>query len=207
MSYTSEYAAGNYAPLCASPVAAGLIDIKLAFPAWINNGDGSYTRGSMVRLGQASDLIDIQTRPFYNKIYGDRNGGQAGPPIEQQYLGRIITINFALSTWNSTAINLLAGYRHGVAAPSAGNNVSNAVGGADWQDNIGRMMMQRGIRLCLDSGSVTSTRNFWCCIAEEPIAVGVGTKFAEYRFSFTAYRSGCNLPTADIIEDTDNTFG
>lgn len=206
MPYTSSYDDANYAPLCASPVAAGLVDIKLAFPAWINNGDNTYTRGAMVRLGQASDLIDIQTKPFYNKIYGDANGGQSGPPIEQQYLGRIITINFALSTWNSAAINLLAGYRHGVPAPTAGNNIANAIGGADWQDNIGRMMLYRGMRLCLDAGTPVSTRNFWCCVAEEPIAIGMGTKFAEYRFSFTAYRSGCGLPTADIIEDNDNSF-
>ncbi len=177
-----------YSPTCQEPIAYGLLDLKIAVPAF----EGTEMQ-DLIDLGSTVDSTDVQNRPFFHDIHTDRNGGHQGPPNEVQYLGHIVNINLELATWNPVAIEHLR------------KRAVNATQGKVLQSEIGEMMLkEKSIRLLMDTPDPADTRNFWCCLVREPMNIGMGTKWSSYRLSFTAYRPPCYHQKADIIEDTNN---
>lgn len=181
-----------YNPGCFEHRNFGLIDIKVAMPYWSETFES---------IGVATDYTEISNRPFYHDIYSDRNGGREGQPSDMQYLGHNITISLELSAWDYDQIQLLK--RRSV----------NATAGTILDSEVGTFMLaERSIRVCLDGAPTTDssgaaairTRNFWCCMVREPIAVGLGTKHMAYRIQFTAYRPPCNHAFPGVLEDQNN---
>jgi len=173
-------------PACQSPKAYGLLDLRIAAPAYNQSGQ----LNNLIPLGVATDTLEITPRPFYNDIYSDQYGGQQGPPVDVQYLGETIDINFSLTTWNETAINLLK------------QRAINQVRGVVSQNEIGSFTLKsHSIRFLINTQDTDDIRNFWCCLARQPVPIGMGTKWAEYRISLTAYRPPCYHPNSGVIED------
>lgn len=171
-----------YAPPCYRPKSTGLIHIKVASP----------TTGTLLNLGEAYDMVDTEDRAFFHDVHSDRNGGPQGSPVEVQYLGAMIVINFTLSMFNQTTVELL--HQRGV----------NVTPGTIAQNEIGQFMLQdKSVRLLLDTNNPLDVRNYPCCLVRDPIRVGSGTKFSQYVFSFTAYRGPCGHPKADVLWDKD----
>lgn len=189
----------NYNPACLAPKAYGLLDLWIASPAFFTASGGTLTPGTggsagnpatLIRLGIATDTLEITPRPFYNDIYSDQYGGQQGPPVDVQYLGETIDINFSLTTWNEVAINLLK------------RRAINAVRGQVNQNEIGNFVLRsHSLRFLINTADTDDIRNFWCCLARQPVPIGMGTKWAEYRISLTAYRPPCYHPMSGVIED------
>lgn len=181
--------------MCAEPVSAGLLDLRIGAPAYTWSGD-TPTIANVIPLGIATDTIDISPQPYFFDIHTDRNGGQAGPPTEVQYLGEIVNINMVLATWNPLAYTALR------------RNLVNATRGVILQSEVGSMMLRtRSIRLLINTADTDNVRNFWCCLVRQAHRVGMGTKWAELHVSLTAYRPPCYHPKANILEDADATTG
>lgn len=186
----------KYAPGCSEPVATGLLDLRIAAPAYAFDSEGNATATVLIPLGTATDTISVSQRPYLKDIHSDRNGGQEGPPSEIQYLGEIINISLALQSWNTAAIAILRRY------------AVNATRGTILQAEVGAMMLKsRSIRLLINTADTVDIRNFWCCLVRDPQELGIGTKWSEMRLNFTAYRPPCYHPKANIIEDQDITTG
>lgn len=196
----------TYAPGCFAPKAYGLVDWIVAVPSWTLDGGGDYVLStSFNRLGTSTDTTEFQNQPFLNDIHSDRHGGEAGPPIETQYLGHIVKFVIELTTWNDATLDLL---RDRAMGPGDGAGLSNPTYGIDYQWKIGRnMFINNPIRVIANTERAEDVRNFWCCVNQEPIACGMGTKWAAWRIPFTAYRAPCNAPVgvAGRIEDRTTT--
>lgn len=170
----------DYDPACHSPHATGLVDIKIASPF----------DGVLQQLGHATDIIDIANRPFYLDVPGDRNGGPQGPPINIQFLGRIVVVSFALSSYDVDVCD--------VVEKLAVENTSGLIE----QSMIGQFVMEsRAMRLLLHTLDPDDTRNFWCAIPREPIRMGFGTKYNEKMFVFECHRPPCSSVADGILWD------
>lgn len=148
-------------------------------------------------LGEATDMYDVQERAFYHNVPGDRNGGPQGPPIEVQDLGSIFVISFALSSFDPVEVDKIR------------QRARTTLGAID-QADIGNFLLLTGsFRICLDptpddATATADVRNFWCCLARDPIGYNLGTKFQEMRFQFEAHKAPPTHVKAGIIQDTDN---
>jgi hypothetical protein len=180
-----------YSPICAEPKAYGLLDIKMSAPPYV--GDSLQP---LIDLGSAVDSTGISERTFWNDIHGDRNGGRAGQPVEVQYIGHMVMIRLELLAWNDAAIEILR------------ERAVNANLGTIDQSEMGQMMLkENSIRLLIDTLDPLDRRNFWCCLARDPIENAMGTKWASYQITMAAYRPPCYHEKADILEDKDNVGG
>ena len=183
----------QYTPVCLEPKAYGLIDWEVAVPALNAAGD---TLTTLIELGTSVETTEFRNQPFYNEIYSDLHGGQQGPPIELQYLGHLVHFTIELTTWNETALELLR-QRAFIVAP-------NADRGTVHQANIGQnMFLNHSVRVLANTAQTEDVRNFYCCIAREPMSVGYGTKWASWRIPMTAYRAPCYWPglIGGVVED------
>jgi hypothetical protein len=187
----------TYAPACKEPKAYGLIDWMIAAPSQVVDPleVDPTTLGTLLHLGSSVDTTEFRNAPYYNEIYGDQHGGQQGPPIEMQYLGHVVHFTVELVTWDETALELI---RERV--------VQNPTRGLDSAAIIGAMMFKRNaIRVVANTADQDDVRNFYTCIAREPMSIGYGTKFAAWRIPFTAYRTPCYSLAGGVIEDDNNT--
>jgi len=168
-----------YAPTCHPQKTIGLVDIKIASPF----------NGTLLPLGTATDYINPEERVYYHNVPGDRNGGREGPPIEIQDLGRIVTVNFSLTSFTQANVDI-------VRARAA------TTLGVMTQAEVGQFILgSKAFRLLLDTPAAEDVRNYWCAIAREPIGVGLGTKYAEWVMSFECHRPPCGHPKTDILWD------
>jgi len=200
----------DYSPGCFTPRAYGLIDWVIWVPSWTFDGTNYQinTPANALRLGTSTDTTEFQNQPFMNDIHSDRHGGEQGPPVETQYLGHTVKFVIELTTWNDSVLDLLRGR---ALDPRTGTALTAPTYGIDSQYKIGQNMFQNNpIRVCANTERAEDVRNFWCCINTEPIACGIGTKWAAWRIPFTAYRVPCNIPNiGERIEDRtspDNTI-
>ena len=52
-------------------------------------------------LGYTIEGVDINTEAFHLNVHGDQHGGDAGPPIDVQYLGQIAHVRCEFSKWDA----------------------------------------------------------------------------------------------------------
>lgn len=173
-----------YSPGCFDPIIVGEVDIKIATPS-----DG----GTLTQLGTAYDMIQVQKQAFWHDVHSDRNGGPQGPPVEVQFLGEIAMVRFQLSNVNPTGYALLK--KWGSATATAGTVLQSEVGALQ--------LKTKGVRLLLETAAAGDIRNFVCCLPRQPIELGIGTKYSQVSFGFTAYRAPCGHSKANIIYDQD----
>jgi len=138
---------------------SGLITVKVQF----RDSSGDWT-GSLQKLGESLDMIDIEERVYTHNVPGDRYGGPQGPPIEQQFLGEIHVVRMELSRWDPTVWDLVR--KRGVRS-AAGSHASG---------DVGKLLLQdRSIRLLLDCA--TRPVNYPCALVNSSLQYAKGTKF------------------------------
>lgn len=164
----------EFNPACHQAYTTGLVDIQVANP-W---------SGPLKQLGHSTDGISVSERTFYDDIHGDRNGGQSGPPVEIQFLGKIASIRLRLSTFNRLCAEQLR---------TRGGVVANA--GRIDQCEIGKFLLHpgRAMRLTLHTKLPEDTMNFYACILRDAVEHNMGTKHTEYHFAFEAHRAPCSF--------------
>lgn len=200
----------DYAPGCFTPRAYGLVDWVVFVPSFGFNEGSVVLNTNALRLGTSTDTTEFQNQPFMNDIHSDRHGGESGPPVETQYLGHTVKFVIELTTWDDSVLDMLRDRAFGPSSTSP-TGLVNPTYGIDTQWKIGQNMLQNNpIRVCANTEQAEDIRNFWCCVNGEPIACGLGTKWAAWRIPFTAYRVPCNIPTiGGRVEDRtgpDNTI-
>ena len=194
----------TYTPGCFVPKAYGLIDWVVYTPSYVPSSGGGYELSTVYRrLGTSTDTTEFQNQPFMNEIHSDRHGGESGPPVEIQYLGHTVKFVIELTTWDDAVLDLL---RDRAFGPYDVDGLVNPTYGIDTQWKIGQnMLINNPIRVTANTEKAEDVRNFWCCVNSEPIACGMGTKWAAWRIPFTAYRVPCNAPAAIAGRIEDRT--
>lgn len=133
----------------------------------------------LFKLGEADD----ETRPSNNanmgNVSGDRYGGREGPPIEKQFNGISGTCRLRLSRWDVDVLRLIK--NRGGLAPG-GFVPLTSFGALCLRDRSFRMVL-RGI------GNAKFRFNYPCCICEDAIEMGMGTKHSLLEFTVSAHRA------------------
>lgn len=156
---------------------------------WIANPWSSTD--PLEELGESTDAVDVQEVTFWHNVPGDANGGQQGPPIDVQILGKIHRVSLDLSRWDPDVAEKLR--EHSLAT----------VGEVDALE-VGRLMFDvHAPRICIIPTNAAYVRNYWCALIREPIGYGVSSKWSALQFQFEGHRPPANHAKEGIIYDTD----
>jgi len=153
------------------------VQINVAGKVTVKVDTGSSN--ALETLGVSFDQARTSDRSFLNPVYGDAHGGPAGPPIDTQFLGRIIRIQLELSRYDEAVLSKLVSRTYGDQSPGT---VSDA--------QIGALYLQdaQTYRVVLDSAN--NPINFpLCTIPSDPIVLNGGTKYSRCVINFEAHRN------------------
>lgn len=147
---------------------AGAVTVKVQFP-----------EGDLEVVGKTRNGPDVSEQPFFLPVPGDDNGGDAGPPIDIQYLGEIAHIRLELTKYDPDIVELIRAF---VAGAVLGTPAS-----------AGTLMFQQNktARLLLDSSG--AIQNFPRVVFQEPITRNVGTRFTICVITATAYKTDAGV--------------
>lgn len=161
-------------------VIPGKVDIFVACPFAYTIGEATITIGTPVKLGESADEIRIAHNIFKNPVPGDRNGGRAGDPIEEQYLGESASVSLELSRFDLAVATVMQ--RAGGLLTVPGKIPNNVIGALMRRDHSYRVTF----RATVDS---SRTRNFWCGIVERAHILAGGTKFEMFQAEISFHRA------------------
>lgn len=74
---------------------AGVIDI------WVNTGSS----GAYEELGRSISGVNISDNPFFIPVHSDTNGGEQGPPVDYQYLGKQGFLSFEMAQYDDSVLS------------------------------------------------------------------------------------------------------
>ena len=140
----------------------------------VDAGDGLET------LGYSVDQPSFNDRAFYDDVHGDEHGGPSGPPIDVQYLGRVVSCRAQLSKYDKAVLNKLRTRVQSGGAANAGT-ISAA--------QIGDLMIQDSKEIRVLLLSANDPYNFPICLMRDPIELSLGTKHSELMIEFEAHRN------------------
>jgi len=161
------------------------IQIHVAGPVTVKIDAGS----GLETLGVCLDPPRIRDRAFYQDIHGDMHGGAAGPPLDVQYLGRLIHVRMELSKYDAAVANKLRARLPGAAAGTVSDN------------DIGALLLQDDLALRILLDTPNQPYNFLRCAATEPIETTIGVKYSTLLFEFTAHRD----PSSGVIYNAETS--
>ena len=142
----------------------GLATIKIASPLG----------GTLETLGYTENGVEITERIFTGEVHGDENGGDQGPPIDEQYFGEMHIIRMLFTKYDETVIDKV---RAGVAGATAGTPGTS-----------GTLFIQGGVSWRLLIHSVNRPRNYVNVWFSEPKEINKGTKHSKALVVAKAYR-------------------
>lgn len=184
-------------------VVPGKIDIYVACPFAYNVNAAPVAIGTPTKLGESADEIRIRPTIFTNPVPGDRNGGRAGDPIEEQYLGESASVTLELSRFDKDVAGALQ--RCGGLLTTPGAIPANTIGALMRRDNSYRVTFVATV-------DATRTRNFYCGIVKQAHILSGGTKFEMLQAEISFHRAPVghwlhtNLaPTENILFDALTT--
>jgi hypothetical protein len=138
---------------------------------------GTGNAGAYESLGWTEDGVRFAIRRFYNPVPGDQNGGAGGDPIDEQWLGKIVTGNLVMSRFDDAIWQKVER-----SLNDAGTN--GAVADAD----IGKLMIQGGNFYKVKFVGETKYVEFPCCLITENSEEGRGSKYTQILWGFKAKR-------------------
>lgn len=153
--------------MAAAVVVAGALPVSV----------GTGSAAALESLGYSINGIEITQRHITIPVPGDENGGDEGPPIDIQSLGRIDIIRMELSKYD--------------AAIAAKLEPMNRGGTAGTILTPGTLLFagSKTYRVLLNNG--TFTRNYLkCVLLNDPLELNAGTKFSRLKLEFEAHESG-----------------
>jgi len=161
-------------------VVPGKIDIYVACNFAYTIGGLNVTAGTLRKLGESADEIHIQMEQMNYPVPGDRNGGRAGDPIEEQFMSMKASTNLELSVFDPEVANALL--RAGGLLSTAGLIPQSTIGGFLRRDHSYRFAFDCTI-------DAARSRNFPCTIVQQGHILGGGTKFEMFRCSLSMHRA------------------
>ena len=151
---------------------AGLCTVKVQFP-----GDSIET------LGYTRNGAEVSEHAYHEDVAGDQNGGDAGPPIDVQYLGATAHIRLDMT---KVDIAVMAKIRARLDGATFGT-----------PSTPGTFMFSgtKDFRLILDSPN--DPRNFPRVIARNEISSNNGTKYQSWSLELEAHKND-----SGVLENT-----
>lgn len=134
-------------------------------------------------LGYSINGVEIEENIFTLPVHGDEHGGDAGPPIDIQYLGQVDTVRMELSKWDEAVLDKIRSrlWNSGFTAPLAGQVLSADIGALFFGGS-------KFFRLALDAANAGFDRDYIKVVFQEPISVNRGVKHSIVRLTATCYR-------------------
>ncbi|QDU97531.1 hypothetical protein [Lignipirellula cremea] len=159
------------------------LQIHVAGPVTIqvDAGDGLET------LGVCLDQPRLVDRAFYYDVHADSHGGPQGPPIDVQYLGRLMLARLDLSKYDRAVADKVRGRLPGGAAGQVAST------------EIGTLLLQSESTIRVLLASPNDPYNFPTCIVREAVEITVGAKFSTFSLEFTAYPD----PTTGLLYNAE----
>jgi hypothetical protein len=137
-------------------------------------------------LGTTRDGVMFTSDGFFIDVKNDENGGDAGPPIEVQYLGEIHKIRCELTKFPPAVAKKwqdhCASTTPGVPRPAgtlmfAPDGENNQLGGG-----------ATAITITCTNGNNIITRTYGRCIIRDAVELNAGTKFSTFVLTFEAHK-------------------
>ncbi|MGD9644319.1 MAG: hypothetical protein AB7U73_01315 [Pirellulales bacterium] len=153
---------------------AGLAAIK------VNTGGGS----ALELLGYSRDGVSIAYQQFTIPVPGDENGGDAGPPIDEQYLGEIALIRMVLSKFDMAILKKVE------------SRIRNGAWGVPGSAGTLRLNTTNSYRLVIHTP--TDPRNFPLAVPTGALETNKGTKYSEAILEWTAYKNASGI----LVDET-----
>lgn len=152
---------------------------------------------SYSELGTTRDGVSLTSDGYFIDVHNDENGGEAGPPIEIQFVGETAKIRIELTKYDPTVAANLEDHCYsgsaGVVAP-AGTLMFASSTIQVGNNNYGAI----GIKIsCLTpapsaggsaGGAGSVVRTYRRCVLHDAVEVNRGTKFCTMVITATAYK-------------------
>lgn len=130
-------------------------------------------------LGYTANGVDIEQQARWLDVPGDEFGGEAGVPLDAQYMGEMHIIRIDLTKYDPGVVEKLAPRLYGGTAGSIGVVGTLALAGS------------KTFRVLIKSAN--APRNYLRCIPREPIALNKGSRFSRLQMTFEAHRDGSGV--------------
>lgn len=169
------------------------VEIHVPGATLIQVGTGSAA--ALEDLGYTVNGVDIEEQNFYIDVHGDEHGGDAGPPIDIQWVGQLHILRMTLSKFDKTILDKIR--------PGLRGKVLGEVLAAD----IGSLIFAGGFsyRVVLNSLTTAHERDYLQCVFRDPITANLGTKHQICQLTAYAYRVA--VPGSGNARVWDTTIG
>ncbi|MEN6507094.1 MAG: hypothetical protein ABFD92_21365 [Planctomycetaceae bacterium] len=147
---------------------AGLAEIKIALAG-----------GALQVLGYTRQGAQISADGFFENVPGDENGGDAGPPVDVQYLGEIARVRLELTKWVAAVADQVV------------TRVSGATTGRP--SPAGTLMFADSKQFRVVVNSPTTPLNFPRCIVRAPYEINKGTVYSRLVLEFEAHKDSSGV--------------
>lgn len=148
------------------------VQVNVAGVTTISVGTGSA--GALETLGFSRDQPETIDRAYWLDIPGDQNGGEAGPPIDIQYMGQIAIVRVRMTKFERSVFQeLTARLKDGTFGTPG---------------FAGTLMFQESKTIRVLLNNANDPINYPRCLCREPIEMGRGTRFSEAILEFEAHR-------------------
>lgn len=134
---------------------------------------------ALEELGRTVNGADSTKQAFWLDVPGDDNGGDAGPPIEIQFMGEIVRIRLEMSKWDTAIRNKVTSRLYGGTAGTPGT--------------AGTLMFADSKTYRLLLHSTTDPRNFLRTIPRGDIEQNRGTKWSRLVSEWEAHKNASGV--------------
>ena len=145
----------------------------------------SPASGVLESLGYTMNGGEITERLFPYNVHSDENGGDAGPPVDIQYMGEMHIIRLLLTRYDEVVINKI---RAGLAGGTAGT--PGAAGSLYFQE-------LKAWRLLINT--INRPRNYTRVVFTEPKELNKGTKHSQALVVAHAYKDANGVLYNSVI--------
>lgn len=139
---------------------------------------GTGSAGAYETLGTTEEGVSFSIRRFYNPVPGDLQGGNAGDPIDEQFMGAIVTGDLLMSSFDAAIW----------AKVEKSLNDSGITNGTISDTDIGKLMLQGADFYKIKFVGEDEYVEFPCCLIGDNSNEGRGTKYTRLSWSFKAKR-------------------
>ena len=144
-------------------------------------------------LGTTRDSPQITSNGFFLDIHNDENGGEAGPPVEIQYMGETANIRLELTKYDPAVAAKLEDHFANTGTPGVPAAPGTLMFTASQLSvgNGGAIGLKVACTTVIQGSGNTATplvRTYKRCVIHDPIEVNRGTKFSTFTCNITAYK-------------------
>ena len=152
---------------------AGPVHIKPAF------GNATNGVGSLESLGYSEAGLDITENVMTLDVHGDQNGGEAGTPIDIQYMDEYHVIRMTLTKWDEVVINKVR-----ATLPAATVGTTSAAGTLLFQGFHCNRLLLLG---------TAEIRNYLRVVFREPKEINKGSKHSKAMLVAHCYKDASGV--------------